>query len=92
MRLRAKKTRRISWDEYRRQMLAETSRFIEWGLKHPELVIEIPAKPVGEGGFPKQVGEWFWGVVLTVDMNSRVRRWRDFLLRRPAGLLRRLRS
>jgi hypothetical protein len=92
MRLRAPKARRISWSEYRRQMLDETSRFIEWGLKHPDLVIEIPAKRVGEGGFPKQVGEWFWGIVLTMDPGTRARRWRDVLLRRPKGLLRRLRS
>ena len=64
-------------------MLEETSRFIEWGLRHPELVIEIPAKPVGDGGFPASVATWFWSTVLSTRPDSRIRRWRDRLLRRP---------
>ena len=64
-------------------MLDETSRFIEWGLRHPELVVEIPIKRVGQGGWPTPVAEWFWSVVLAGDSDSRWRRWRDLLLRRP---------
>ncbi|HOF17553.1 MAG TPA: hypothetical protein PK082_01490 [Phycisphaerae bacterium] len=75
-----------SWRQYRERMLKETSRFIEWGLRHPELVIEIPAKPVGEGGFPQRVAEWFWGVVLSDSEDSRLVRWKNFLLRRPKNL------
>ena len=80
----------LTWEEYRKQMLDETARFIEWGLKHPEQVIEIPVKPADQGGFPPGVGEWFWGVVLTDRVTDGIRRWRDFLLHRPMGLLRRL--
>lgn len=84
-----KKATRESWEEYRRRMLDETARFIEWGLRHPELVIEIPVKPAGTGGFPTEVGEWFWTTTLSGRPDSRMRRWRDILLRRPRGLLRR---
>jgi hypothetical protein len=45
-------------------MLAETSRFIEWGLRHPDLVVRIPAKPVDEGGWPGGISKFFWGTVL----------------------------
>jgi len=76
-----------SWSEYRKRMLRETSRFIEWGLKHPELTIQIPAKRVGEGGFPKAVGDWFWGVVLTRRTDPRILFWRDFLIRKPLELI-----
>jgi hypothetical protein len=72
-----------SWEEYRKGILDETSRFIEWGLKHPDLVVEIPAKPAGQGGFPPKVSEWFWGIVLSDRKDSWVQRWKDFLLRRP---------
>jgi len=53
-------------DQTRQQMIAETSRFIEWGLRHPELVVRIPAKPVeGEGaGWPDSIGKFFWSTVL----------------------------
>ena len=78
-----------SWETYRKRMLDETSRFIEWGLKHPELVIEIPAKRADEGSFPKQVAEWFWTIALTTHHDSVIRRWRDVLLRRPRAFLRR---
>lgn len=77
------RTSQFDWQAHRQRMLDQTSRFIEWGLRHPEQVIEIPAKPVGEGSFPRQVGEWFWSVVLAGDGDSRWRRWRDRLLRRP---------
>jgi hypothetical protein len=83
-----RKIKHETWEEYRRRMLDETARFIEWGLRHPDLVIEIPAKPVGEGGFPRQVANWFWTTVLTPNPDSRIRRWRDFLLRRPKDLFR----
>ncbi len=78
-----------TWQEHRKCMLDETSRFIEWGLKHPDLVIEIPAKPVGESGFPKGVGEWFWGIALSTSTDAKIQFWRDFLLRRPMQFLRR---
>jgi len=80
----------LSWEQYRKRMLQETSRFIEWGLHHPEEIIEIPIKPAEEGGFPAGVGQWFWGVVLTENVTDRIRRWRSMLLRRPRGLLRKL--
>ena len=80
----------LSWEQYRKQMLDETSRFIEWGLRHPEEVIEIPVKPAEEGGFASGAGQWFWGVVLTDNVTDHIRRWRDILLRRPKGLLRKI--
>ena len=76
-----------SWEQYRRRMLEETSRFIEWGLRHPELIIEIPIKPADDGGFPASVGRWFWVTVLCDRPTAAIRRWRDRLLRRPKGLL-----
>ncbi|MCG3178945.1 MAG: hypothetical protein BIFFINMI_01275 [Phycisphaerae bacterium] len=51
-------------DASRQRMIEETSRFIEWGLRHPELVVRIPAKPEGEGGWPEGVGRFFWTTVL----------------------------
>ena len=78
-----------TWEQHRKRMLDETSRFIEWGLKHPELVVEIPVKPASEGGFPAKVGLWFWDVVLSDGSKKKKRRWRDVLLRRPGGFLRR---
>ncbi len=38
-----------SWEEHRREMLRETSRFIELGLRNPDLIIPIPAKRQDEG-------------------------------------------
>lgn len=76
-----------SWDQYRRQMLEETSRFIEWALRHQDLMIEIPAKPADDGGFPAEVGQWFWTAVLTRHADSNVSHWRDVLLRRPKRFL-----
>lgn len=72
-----------TWQTYRQRMLDETSRFIEWGLRHPELVMWIPVKPADRGGFPQRVGEWFWGAVLATRVDGALRRWRDRLLRRP---------
>ena len=74
-----------SWREYRSRLLTETSQFIEWGLRHPHLVRWIPAKPMGEGGFPRQVADWFWQAMLS-DGAGRIGRWRDRLLRAGAFL------
>ena len=52
-----------NWAIHRRRMLAETEMFIEWGLRHPEMVDWIPAKPVSEGGFPVQAANWFYATV-----------------------------
>jgi hypothetical protein len=68
-------------------MLDETSRFIEWGLAHPDEIIEIPAKPVGMGGFPREVGEWFWNTVLTGEPTSRMQKWRAFLRSKSKRIL-----
>ena len=73
------------WQEYRRQMLEETSRFIEWGLRNPHLVVWIPAKPADKGGFPRQVAAWFWAAALSTSSSSRWQGWREFLLRRGRG-------
>ena len=75
----------LTWDEYRRRMLAETARFIEWGLANPDKVARIPIKPVGQGGFPAQVGEWFWATVLSDRRDSFLERWRHWLARRTRG-------
>lgn len=56
-----------SWEEQRRRMLEETEQFIEWGLRHPELVHWIPSKPVGAGGFPRQVAAWFYDTVFSSE-------------------------
>ena len=52
------------YDQTRQRMIDETSRFIEWGLRHPDLVVRIPAKPEDEGGWPAAVGKFFWNTVL----------------------------
>ncbi len=80
---------RETWDQMRRRMLKETSRFIEWGLAHPEEVIEIPSKPVGSGGFPREVGEWFWTTVLSNKPTSTMQKWRNFLRRKTSRWIRR---
>jgi hypothetical protein len=36
-----------TFEEWRQRMLAETCRFIEWGLQHPEQVDWIPRHAVG---------------------------------------------
>jgi len=56
------------YDQSRQRMIDETSRFIEWGLRHPDLVVRIPAKPVdekqGESAWPAAIGRYFWTTVL----------------------------
>jgi hypothetical protein len=52
-----------TFDQWRQRMLAETSRFIEWGLAHPDRIDWIPRHPVGLGGFPERVKTVFWGIV-----------------------------
>jgi len=84
--------RNESWGLYRRRMLDETARYIEWGLRHPDQTVEIPAKPAGEGPWPRDVSDWFWGVVLTERPAGQARRWLDTLLARPKGLFRRHRD
>ena len=70
------RTSEETWVEYRKRMLAETERFIEWGLRHPELVTWIPAKRVATGGFPRKVADWFYLTVFWPRGNSRARFWR----------------
>jgi hypothetical protein len=77
---------RETWEEYRRRMIRQTERFIEFGLRHPELVIEIPAKPLGQGGFPKKVAEWFWAMVLSPRPSQRMRRFREWFRGRRLGI------
>ena len=72
-----------AWQEYRRKMLDETSRFIEWGLAHPEEVVWIPTKPASKGGYPRQIGEWFWTTVLSSRQDGVIARWKHWLLRCP---------
>jgi hypothetical protein len=78
-----------SWEEYRKRMLDETSRFIEWGLRHPELVTWIPTKLAGDGGFPHRVAEWYWGTVLSDRIDGAVARWRGWLHRASSLVKRR---
>jgi hypothetical protein len=78
---------RETWAEYRRRILQETCRFIEWGLRHPELVAWIPVKPADASGFPRRVAGWFWGTVLSPRVDGAVTRWRQWLLDRPRAWL-----
>ena len=68
-----------TWQTYRQRMLDETSRFIEWGLNHPDEVIDIPAKPAEREGFPRTVADWFWSTALSVDGEDLAARWRSRL-------------
>ncbi len=77
------------WSEYRKQMLAETSQFIEWGLRNPDEVTWIPAKPTDDGGFPSGVGDWYWSTVLSDRLGDAMGRWRDRLRRASGAILRR---
>ena len=68
-----------SWQSYRRKMLAETEHFIEWGLRHPELVNWIPAKLEGTGRFPRKVTNWFYQTVFSGQDSRHGHIWRDRL-------------
>ena len=68
-----------NWQRHRREMLAETERFIEWGLRHPERVHWIPAKPVSRGDFPRKVADWFYNTVLSGAAGQPSEYWRDKL-------------
>lgn len=69
------------WQAYRREMIAETERFIEWGLRHPEDIDGIPAKPIGRGGFPRAVADWFYNTIFIARETSRISFWREKLRR-----------
>lgn len=64
MRITPSNNRDESFDRWRQRMLAETERFIEWGLQHPEEVERIPAVPVGQTSFSERVKSIFWNTVL----------------------------
>jgi len=68
------------WELYRRQMVAETERFIEWGLRHGDRVNWIPTRPATDGGFPPRVGRWFYQTVFGAP--TAARRWWRRKLRR----------
>jgi len=53
-----------TYEQWRARMLAETGRFIEWGLAHPDLVPRIPSHPVGHGRFSERLKAVFWNMVL----------------------------
>ena len=75
-----------NWQVYRRQILAETERFIEWGLRNPGLVNWIPAKKMDGRGFPQKVTDWFYQTVFADGDGPRARFWRRRL---RSGLRRR---
>jgi len=54
-----------TFEEWRQRMVAETCRFIEWGLQHPEQVDWIPRHAVGSGPFSERVKTVFWGLVMS---------------------------
>jgi len=54
-------------EQWRQRTLAETSRFIEWGLAHPEKVEWIPRHPVGRGAFTERMKSVFWTLILQND-------------------------
>ncbi|MBN2583797.1 MAG: hypothetical protein JXL80_12085 [Planctomycetes bacterium] len=58
----------LSYDESRRQMAAETSAFIAWGLAHPDQVRWIPKRPIETGNFSRQATFVFWMPVLGLSM------------------------
>jgi len=53
-----------TWEQARRRLIADTSRFLTEGLEHPELAVSIPAIPAGMGRFPKSMAGAFWRSVL----------------------------
>jgi hypothetical protein len=62
--MRNNRLRPPTYEQWRQNMLDETSRFIEWGLHHPEAVEWIPKHPVGRGSFPERLKNVFWTLVL----------------------------
>lgn len=40
-----------SYEQRHRRMIAETSAFLSWALRHPEQVPRLPRRRVDEGGF-----------------------------------------
>ena len=67
-----------NWQAHRRRMIAETEQFIAWGLRHPELVDWIPAKPASAGEFPGPVAMWFYRTVFS-QAGETAQRWRQRL-------------
>ncbi|HEY4328591.1 MAG TPA: hypothetical protein VGN88_02555 [Phycisphaerae bacterium] len=61
--MQSKNNRIESYDSWRSRTLAETSRFIEWGLQNPDKVPWIPKHPVGQGGFSEKLKTIFWSLV-----------------------------
>ncbi len=56
---------REDFDAWRQRLLDETSRFIEWGLAHPEVVQQIPNAPVGKANFSTRARTLFWSVLFS---------------------------
>ncbi len=56
--------RNESFDQWRQRMLDDTSRFIEWGLQHPDQVEWIPRHRVGSATFPNRLKDAFWSIIL----------------------------
>jgi hypothetical protein len=71
----------LDFDESRRQMAAETSAFIAWGLAHPDQVRWIPKRPIAAGGFSRRATLVFWTPVLGLSM-QRPLTWLRRILRR----------
>jgi hypothetical protein len=70
------RTTQDMWQTYRREMIAETERFIEMGLRHPELVDWIPTKTAKTGGFPQAVANWFYHAVFVAKEGTQGGSWR----------------
>ncbi|NLX05687.1 MAG: hypothetical protein GXY33_11145 [Phycisphaerae bacterium] len=58
------KLTKLDWIVWRGHMIAETQRFIDEGLAHPERAVVIPTMPVGTGCFPRSMSDYFWRRVL----------------------------
>lgn len=56
--------RKETWQQARRRLIADTSRFLSERLERPELAISIPAIPAGTGRFPRSMAGAFWRAVL----------------------------
>jgi hypothetical protein len=62
--MRPRQPKYHSYEQWRQNLLDETSRFIEWGLQNPERIEWIPTHPVGRGGFPERLKNVFWALVI----------------------------